>query len=183
MQCFGNSNGANMKLYKKFACENLLEINAQILNYINQLNWYQDQFWNPVPVVDLVQAAPAWQTWLVANHVPVKSVAVTLGVDVNCCGPHTDTPPSVYKLSWPVLNTEHTWNRWFQATDNAPVQVNALGGTSYTDSSSLTEIDRMRVDQPAIIATGIPHDVWFESTAVFPRWGLQCQLFNEPAQL
>lgn len=172
-----------MKLYKKFACESLIEINQEILRYIDQLNWYQNQFWNPVPVVDLVRAAPLFQAWLLSNNIPIKSVAVTLGLHPQCCGPHTDTPPSRYKLSWPVLNTEHTWNRWFCANANAPVEVNSLGGTSYTDPSTLTEIDRMCVDQPAIIATGIPHDVWCEPTAVFPRWGLQCQLFNEPTSL
>lgn len=172
-----------MRLYKKFTCESLHEINQEILRYIDQLNWQANQFWNPVPVVDIVRAAPLWQSWLLANNLPVRSVAVTLGLDAHCCGPHTDTPPSQYKLSWPVLNTQHTWNRWFTASPDAPIEINHLGGTSYSDPTTLVEIDRMCVDQPAVIATGIPHDVWFESTAVFPRWGLQCQLFNEPTTL
>ena len=118
--------------------------------------------------------------WLLENNLPVKSIAVTHGMDQHCCGPHTDTPPSTVKLSWPVLNTEHTWNRWFQADPAAPAHINHLGGTSYVDTDSLVEIGRMRVDQPALIRTNVPHDVWCSPQAQFPRWGLQCQLFEEP---
>jgi hypothetical protein len=170
-------------LYKKLACNNLVEINQQILSYIHTLNFESQVFWNPVPVGDFIKCNPLLTEWLMQNHLPVKSIAVTRGVDANCCGPHTDTPPSRYKLSWPVHNTQHTWNRWFKAESDAPVETNHLGGVCYLDPAALTEIDRMQVDAPAIISTGVPHDVWCESGAQFPRWGLQCQLFNEPTSL
>jgi hypothetical protein len=82
-----------------------------------------------------------------------------------------------------VLNTEHSWNRWFEPLPDATTKINNLGGVDYLDYDHMVEIDRMQVDSPAIIATGVPHDVWFEENAVFPRWGLQCQLFLEPEQL
>lgn len=170
-------------LYKKLACHNLDAINQQILDYIQTLNFESGVFWNPVSTADFVRANPLLTEWLMQNHLPVKSIAITRGVDANCCSAHTDTPPSRFKLSWPVHNTEHTWNRWFRADPDAPVQTNHLGGIAYPDYRTLVEIDRMRVDSPAIIATGVPHDVWCEPQAQFPRWGLQCQLFNEPTAL
>lgn len=172
-----------MKLYKQFDCDRLGEINQEILSYIKFQNFEPNQFWNPTPVKDIMQAVPVLWSWLLQHNLMVKTVAITHGTHSNCCGPHTDTPPSIYKLSWPVLNTEHTWNRWFRALPGAKTQTNHLGGTSYVDFNDLIEIDRMRVDRPAIIATGIPHDVWCEDQAQFPRWGLQCQLFNEPTEL
>lgn len=180
MPCSGNLNGDRVALYKKLICHNLAEINQQILSYVHTLDFESNMFWNTVSTADFVKANPLLAQWLIQNNIPVKSIAVTQGTHVNCCGPHTDTPPSTIKLSWPVLNTEHTWNRWYQPLPGARKKVNQLGGISYLDHDSLIEIDRMRVDCPALIATDVPHDVWFEPNAEFPRLGLQCQLFKEP---
>lgn len=183
MPRFINSDGVAMPLYKKLACSNLSVINQEILEYIQIQKFQAGSFWNPVDILDFIKATPAFTTWWLDNQLPIKSVAITCGTKIDCCLPHTDTPPSRYKLSWPVLNTEHTWNRWFQPLPSSPKQVNTLGGISYTDPTAMIEIDRMRVDSPALITTDVPHDVWFEPEAQFPRWGLQCQLFTEPAHL
>ena len=175
-----NSNGGPVALFKQISCDVLDLINQEIMSYINRREFTQEQFWNTVNTAEIMQVAPLFRTWLIDHDLPVKTVAITRGLNPHCCGPHTDTPPSVIKLSWPVMNTQLTWNRWLRPTPDAPTEINALGGTSYLDPSTLIEIGRMRVDQPAIIATGIPHDVWFEPGAEFPRWGLQCQLFKEP---
>lgn len=178
-----NSSGDRVALYKKLTCHNLAEINQQILGYIKTLEFESNVFWNTVSTADFIRNTSLLAEWLIHNHIPVMSIAVTQGTHVDCCGPHTDTPPSRVKLSWPVLNTEHTWNRWYQPLPSARKQVNHLGGISYLDHDSLIEIDRMRVDGPALIATDVPHDVWFEPNAQFPRLGLQCQLFKEPEGL
>lgn len=171
-----------MKLYKQFICNELADINQEVLSYIDTLKLGAG-FWNPVDIRDFIQANPKFKQWILANNLAIKSIAVTQGLDPNCCGPHIDTPPSVYKLSWPVLNTEKTFNRWYIASCDCPTKTNSFGGINYLDSTKLIEIDRMRVDAPAIIATGVPHDVLCESDAKFPRLGLQCQLFNEPTAL
>jgi hypothetical protein len=172
-----------MILYKKLTCDNLARINEEIHSYIQTLELDHDAFWNPVDAVAFMKNTPLFQYWLLKNGLPIRRLAVTVGTHDRCCEPHTDTPPSIYKLSWPVLNTEHTWNRWFKPDPECGFEINALGGTSYLDMDRLEEIDRMRVDSPAIIATGVPHDVWFEPNAVYPRFGLQCQLFSEPRSL
>jgi hypothetical protein len=183
MQHIINCGGDNSMLFKKLECANLNEINQEILTYIDSLTFDHDQFWNTIDTAEFVKANPKLKSWLLENKLPVKSIAITRGTHPGCCGPHTDTPPSRIKLSWPILNTEHTWNRWFQPLPNAVKQVNTLGGISYVKPDQLIEIDRMRVEQPALIVTDVPHDVWFESDAKFPRWGLQCQLFLEPDHL
>ena len=172
-----------MTLYKKLTCDNFVRINQEIYSYIQTLDLDHEAFWNPVDAVAFMKNTPLFQYWLLKNGLPVRRLAVTVGTHDRCCEPHTDTPPSIYKLSWPVLNTEHTWNRWFKPKPECRFEINALGGTSYLDMDQLEEIDRMRVDSPGIIATGVPHDVWFEPGAVYPRIGLQCQLFSEPKLL
>jgi hypothetical protein len=184
MQHIINLNGVIMEiLYKHLNCGNLKQINEEIIDFIKSYKFEKELFWNPVDVLEFMKATPRFTTWYLDNNLPIKTVAITRGLHANCCTVHTDTPPSRYKLSWPVLNTEYTWNRWFKVLPGASTEINHLGGTSYLDYDHLVEIDRMRVDRPAIIATGIPHDVWFEPDAVFPRWGLQCQLFLEPDHL
>ena len=175
-----------MNCYKKLPCDNYNKINQEILKYV-QLVLDVDNatvFWNPVPVVDFVRATPLLQTWLREQKLQIKSLAVTIGINQNCCGPHLDTPPARFKLSWPIQNCATTFNRFFQTKNsNGQTHVNHLGGTSYLNLDELTEIDRMRVDSPALIDAQQPHDVWFETDSKFPRLGLQCHLMKEPEYL
>jgi len=170
-------------LYKKLHCDQLDQINQEILEYIGSMKFESSRFWNPIDPIKFIKATPRFLAWCQQQNLRIKTVAVTYGYYTSCCGPHKDTPPCRFKLSWPVLNTGHTWNRWFHAPADAQVQVNELGGTTYLDAGQLTEIDRMQVDQPALITVNMPHDVWFAPEAVYPRYGLQCQLFSEPDRL
>jgi len=175
-----------MNYCKELLCNNYEEINQEILNFITSTVdiEHTQHFWNPIPVVSFVKNTPLFQEWCKFNGVQIKAVAVTIGKHENCCGVHTDTPPAVFKLSWPIKNTDCSWNRWFaEQVDNCTVEINHLGGKSYLDISQLKEIARKKVDRPMLINAGIPHDVWFETNSKFPRLGLQCQLMKEPAEL
>ena len=175
-----------MNLYKKLPCDNYNEINQEILEHVLMVVDINNpvEFWNPVPIVDFVRATPLFQTWLRRHKLQIKALGVTIGTHRDCCGVHVDTTPAVYKLSWPIQNSNTTWNRWFrELNSNCSVKINHLGGRQYLDISQLEEIDRMQVDTPAIINAGIPHDVWFEEDSRFPRLGLQCQFLKEPTDV
>lgn len=184
MQCFMNSNGVIVqRLYKKLECLNFEEINQQILDHIVSLNIVDQSqnFWNSVHAVSFLQAAPLFRAWLETQGFRLHSLAVTIGTHPECCGIHIDTPPAINKLSWPVANTKHTYNRWYRELVKDPkIFINSLGGKSFLDRSELEEIGRMEVVGPCIINAGIPHDVWCSPEATFPRIGLQCMLFHEP---
>ena len=83
-----------------------------------------------------------------------------------------------------MLNTKHTWNRWFVPKTNSPktiiTQYNSYG---FTDLDDLEEIGRKELLSPCLIDAGIIHDVWCEPQAQFPRIGLQCKLLKEPKEL
>jgi len=175
-----------MNCYKKLPCDNYIEINQEILEHVQLVLDIDNptEFWNPVPAVDFVRATPALQTWLREQKIQIKALAVTIGTNQNCCGPHVDTPPARFKLSWPIQNCNTTFNRFFQTKNyNSQTHINHLGGTSYLNFDELIEIDRMRVDSPALIDSQQPHDVWFEPGSQFPRLGLQCHLMKEPEYL
>ena len=175
-----------MKLFKSLPCENYIEINNQIKKYIDSTGIVKttSEFWNNLPTVEFVKATPLFREWMNLQGLKLHSLALTVGKDAGCCSMHTDTPPAKFKLSWPIQNTAHTYNRWFRPmVKNPDATINLLGGTTFTKSTQFEEIERMEVTWPCIIYAGIPHDVWADETAQWPRLGLQCMLFNEPERL
>jgi hypothetical protein len=171
--------------YRPVSCDNYKKINQEILAFIFKYNIVEDsrQFWNPVPVVDFIRSCPLFFAWTKKEKVQIKTLSVTLGFINKCCMAHTDTPPARFKLSWPVLNTENTYNRWFSANQGTVGEINSYGGTAYFNENELTELDRVCVDRPMLIDAGVIHDVWVDGNIVAPRIGLQCQLINEPDKL
>ena len=173
-----------MNLFREISCNNYSKVNKEILDYINNIGLIDSSkvFWNPIDIVEFLKSVPLFQQWTVKNKIMIKSVAVTIGRNIQCCGPHIDTPPARYKLSWPVLNAEQSFNRWFrEKTSGAKTVVNLYNGLTYLDLDDLVEIGRRATNGPAIIDAGIPHDVQFlVDKPVWPRIVLQCQLFKEP---
>lgn len=176
-----------MNYWKELDCNNYVNINQEILSWIERQPFVKEtnEFWNQIDTKDLINSCPLFKQWLLDQKLYVKSIAVTYGTHVNCCGVHIDTPPAKFKLSWPVKNTKGTWNRWFKETGSSEKFVNYNGGTSFKDLSGLEEIARNELLVPCIIDAGIPHDVWYPDTTIpiFPRIGLQGHLIKEPSSL
>jgi hypothetical protein len=173
-----------MNLYRELSCNNYQEINKEILDYVIGIDLINtaEVFWNPVNTVEFLKATPLFKDWTVKNKLLIRSIAVTIGRDTNCCGPHIDTPPARFKLSWPVLNAAQSFNRWFRIkVQNPTTTVNNYNGVVFPNIEDLEEITRRTLTGPAIIDAGVPHDVQFlVDQPTFPRIVLQCQLFNEP---
>lgn len=177
---------AQMTHWRLLDCPKYEEINSEIQNYIHDIGLIEktESFWNPIEVVKFVTSCPKFKNYLVKQNLLIKSLAVTVGKNKNCCGPHIDSPPARFKLSWPIENTRDTYTRWFEPlTDNPSIVINDLGGTSFQNFDELREISRLETLRPSIIDAGIPHDVYIGPGAVLPRIGLQCQLIKEPESL
>ena len=175
-----------MNCFQELNCENYTDINNEILHYINKLNIVEKStvFWNPLNVIEMSKSVPSFSKWAYDQKLKISTIALTIGKNDYPERIHVDTPPARYKLSWPILNSNNSFNRWFKVISSNPkIEINSLGGTVYTDITDLEEICRRRVDFPAIIDAGIPHDVVFDGLVVQPRLGLQCQLFVEPTSL
>ncbi len=168
--------------YKELDCSNYEQINQQIKDYVESIGIVEttNQFWNPLPTIEFIKSTPAFNVWLNDLGLKLHSVALTVGKDKDCCGPHIDTPPAAHKLSWPIKNTANTFNRWFMpAIDNPTYRVNSYGGKLF-NLNELVEIERREVTTPCIINASMIHDVWCKDPVQFPRLGLQCMLFKEP---
>jgi len=175
-----------MALYQKLNCPNYSIINEEILQWVESLNIIDNSnvFWNPVDLKEMYKNCPKFFKWAATENFKIKSISLTVGKNPYCCGPHTDTPPKKYSISWPIKNTRRTWNTWYRPlVDNPSVMINDIGGTAYTDRSQLEIIERKELLEPILLDVTVIHDVWCEESAQFPRLGLQCQLFNENAHL
>lgn len=175
-----------MNYFQELDCKDYNSINKEILQYIEQLGLVDrtEVFWNPLNTSAMLKSTPSFLNWTNKHNLKLYSVVLTVARNEYPVRIHTDTPPARFKLSWPILNTSNSFNRWFKVISLHPkTEINSLGGTVYTDIRDLQEICRRRVDFPAIIDAGIPHDVIFEGDVVYPRLGLQCQLFKEPTTL
>jgi hypothetical protein len=175
-----------MKLYKNLPCDNYTEINNQIKEYIDSTDIVTTatEFWNVLPTIEFIRAVPLFRAWTESRGFKLHSLALTVGRGPDCCALHIDTPPAVFKLSWPIANTQHTFNRWFKPIVDAPeFRINSYGGRFFPDLTQFEELDCKEVITPCIINAGIPHDVWSDPNAQWPRLGLQCMLFNEPKEL
>lgn len=174
-----------MNLYRDIPCDHYDMVNEEILDFIQRAEIHKSQeFWNPVDLKTFFRACPGFFKWAAKQGLMIESIAITVGNNECPLRPHVDTPPARFKLSWPIANSNTTWNRWFEPIGPDPdVEVNELGGLSYNNINDLREIDRRRVDRPGIIDASVPHDIWYESPGVFPRLGMQCKLRKEPESL
>jgi hypothetical protein len=76
---------------------------------------------------------------------------------------HTDAPPVVAKINFPVLNTQNTYNVWYDNNGN--------------------EIDRVECTQPIVLRSDIPHTVEIGQNAKFPRLQFSFCFYKEPINL
>ena len=174
------------QFYRELDCPEYDAINAEILAWIESQPGLcsSNQFWNPVELKSLLSSCPGFANWCRSLGLHLSTIAVTVGQDPKCCGPHIDTPPSRFKMSWPVKNTQDTWNCWYQPKISNPKSaVNQLGGISYLDLGDLEEIQRREVLRPSIIDAGVIHDVVTGPNTQWPRIVLQAQFFTEPRSL
>ena len=78
-------------------------------------------------------------------------------------GIHKDDPPVIAKINFPVLNTEDTYNVWFDDSGN--------------------EIDRVECNRPVVLRSNILHTVEIGKNAQYPRLQFSFCFYNEPLQL
>ena len=76
---------------------------------------------------------------------------------------HTDVPPVIAKINFPVLNTEDTYNVWFDDKGK--------------------EIDRVESTKPIVLRSDIMHTVECGRNSKLPRIQFSFCFYNEPLHL
>lgn len=101
--------------------------------------------------------------WFERLDLKIRDISFTVYDRVLHTAPHVDEPPVVAKINFPVLNTNDTYNVWFDENGN--------------------EIDRVECINPIVLRSDIMHTVEIGKKAVLPRIQFSFCFYNEPLHL
>ena len=109
-----------MKAYHKLDCDNLEEIQNQVLAWINLKNpkvLKSNSLWNKIDTVDLIRSTPALTKYCQSMDLKIREVALTIINHSQDADLHIDELPITTKINIPILNTRNSVNRWYEIPD------------------------------------------------------------------
>jgi hypothetical protein len=101
--------------------------------------------------------------WFDGLKLRVRDVSFTFYDSATKMEIHKDEPPVVAKINFPVLNTQATYNVWFD--------------------DDKKEIDRVECDKPIVLRSDILHTVEIGNRARLPRLQFSFCFYKEPLDL
>jgi hypothetical protein len=156
----------SMKTHHMIECPCLEQIQREALNWIKQetdLLTSADEFWNKIDYKHFIMLNPTLALYCTKTlKLIIREVAVLVAHSPAGVPLHTDEPPVIAKMNFPILNTKDTYTEWW-------------------DNEQL--IDRVECTQPMVFNSSIPHKVCIGSTAVLPRVSISCMFYKEPIEL
>lgn len=118
--------------------------------------------WIFFSVKDLVANVPELPTWFKSQGLLLRDVAATVARAYEGADPHRDEPPVIAKVNFPIMNTEDTYNLW------------------YDDDGK--EIARISMLHPLVFNASMIHAVEIGPNAELPRVVLSCMFYKEPLE-
>jgi len=158
-----------MKSYFILECKHQKEIATSLYDYYLQItaNKQVNTFWNHLTREQiksyLITPNCKINQWFDSLNLRVRDMSFTIYNQDIHTSIHTDEPPVVAKINFPVLNTKDTYNVWFNKNGE--------------------EIDRVECTQPIVLRSDIPHTVEIGSSAKFPRLQFSFCFYKEPINL
>lgn len=161
-----------MKSYHILECEHQQRIADLLYGYyigitVQKRIPHFSNFWNHLSHTETLQLISIpnnpLQQWFNSLKLRVRSVSFTLYDHDTTVEIHKDEPPVVAKINFPVLNTQNTYNVWFDDHER--------------------EIDRVECVKPIVLRSDILHTVEIGATARYPRLQFSFCFYNEPLHL
>ena len=157
-----------MRSYFILNCEKQEKIANALHNFLesNNLVSISKSFWNSLTrqeVMKVINTNPDLMEWFSLMNLRVRDISWTMYSEKTNLSMHTDEPPVIAKINFPVLNTEDTYNVWFDNSEK--------------------EVDRVESTRPIVLRSNIPHTVEMGSTAKYPRLQFSFCFYNEPLHL
>lgn len=152
-----------MKCYVELPCNNVKDISEQIYQYLKNntgiLNT-AEYGWHFVDCTDLLKNAPDLIEYFKENKLLPRHAAITIATENAHLFRHTDAPPVIAKINFPVINTAGWVNRW------------------YIDDKIVAEL--LDMQQPIVFNSSIEHGVERITATQLPRIVASFTFNNEP---
>lgn len=180
-----------MKPYHELLCNNLQEIQNEVLTWIGSKNpevLNSNALWNKIDTVDLINSAPSLIDYCRTLDLKIREVALTVVNVKEDVGLHIDELPITAKVNIPILNTRGSYNRWYEIPDwllssTEPV-INRFGKKYYefenVDYEKLKLLGEIELLRPVVFNSQLAHNIILTEQSVFPRIVLACTFFKEP---
>ena len=158
-----------MKSYFILDCEKQQRIADSLFGYYVGITSHNKpkQFWTHLTRKQIKDyfAIPNLEIkkWFDSLGLKVRDMSFTVWNEEIKTSPHVDEPPVIAKINFPVLNTEDTYNVWF---DNEG-----------------KEIDRVECTKPIVLRSNIMHTVERGKKSKLPRIQFSFCFYNEPLHL
>jgi len=158
-----------MKSYYILNCDNQKKIADSLYGYYLKLknNRQMKNFWNPLSRQEIIEyfleTNNPTSEWFKVLGLRVRDMSFTIYDDDIKTSIHRDQKPVIAKINFPVLNTNDTYNVW------------------YDDDHK--EIDRVECDRPIVLRSDILHTVEIGKDAKYPRIQFSFCFYNEPLHL
>jgi len=158
-----------MKSYFILNCPNQQKIADSLYGYYVRItaNKKIKNFWNNLDREEIknyfsIQNLEL-KKWFDQMELRVRDMSFTIYNEEIQTNIHTDAPPVIAKINFPVLNTQDTYNVWYDSAGK--------------------EIDRVECIKPIVLRSDIPHTVEIGSRAKFPRIQFSFCFYKDPINL
>jgi hypothetical protein len=135
-----------MKHYHILECSNQQVIAQELYFFLNKptgpLNQPLTKFWNFLDKKTAflcLKECSVLSDWFKSLGLRAREISFTIYNETVKTSPHIDAPPVIAKINFPVINTEDTYNVWFNANDE--------------------EIDRVECVNPIVLRSDVKHTV------------------------
>jgi len=133
-----------------------LVANKKVENFWNSLNRQEIQNYFLMPNLEI-------NKWFKELGLRVRDMSFTVYNEQIQTSIHTDAPPVIAKINFPVFNTQDTYNVWYDKSGK--------------------EIDRVECVNPIVLRSDIPHTVEIGPRAKFPRIQFSFCFYKDPINL
>lgn len=158
-----------MKSYFILNCPYQTEITDSLYGYYTDIttNKNIEKFWNHLTRQEIQNyfSIPnlKLKKWFDELGLRVRDMSFTVYNEKLQTSIHTDDPPVIAKINFPILNTQNTYNVWYDSNGK--------------------EIDRVECVKPIVLRSDIPHTVEVGPSAKFPRLQFSFCFYKEPINL
>ncbi len=179
-----------MRPYHVLECDTLANIQESTLNFID--THYpklknEDALWHKVDTTEYVRSCEPLVAWTRKLGLRIREVSFTVVTGPKDVALHIDEKPVMAKINVPILNTQNSYNQWFEIPHSIIAEnqkTNRFGEQYYQfedkDISDFKMVGEVELIKPIVFNSGIAHNIVFNDQAKFPRVVLSCMFYNEP---